>query len=171
MRTPDDPANARFTNLPSWLMTQTAMHAHRLVADGLAAVDARGYHYRVLATLDQFGPASQAALGRRSGIHLSDLVAAINELADRELVQRAPDPADRRRNIITITSAGRRQLRRLDKQVTQIQDDLLAPLSPDERDQLTRLLTRILDHHSRAAAAVAADHDMKPKRASSAGQA
>jgi DNA-binding MarR family transcriptional regulator len=151
MRTPGDPANARFTNLPSWLMTQTAMHAHRLVADGLAAVDARGYHYRVLAALDQFGPASQAALGRRSGIHLSDLVAAINELADRELVQRAPDPADRRRNTITITSAGRRQLRRLDKQVTQIQDDLLAPLSPAERDQLTQLLTRILDHHSRAA--------------------
>jgi MarR family transcriptional regulator, lower aerobic nicotinate degradation pathway regulator len=152
MRTPVDPAAARFASLPSWLLTQSATHAGRLVADGLAAVSARGYHYRVLATLDEFGPASQAGLGRRSGIHLSDLVAAINELADRKLVERAPDPADRRRNIITITAAGRRQLRRLDKQVTQIQDELLAPLSPDERDQLTRLLTRILDHHARTPA-------------------
>jgi DNA-binding MarR family transcriptional regulator len=146
-----DAAPTRLTSLPSWLMTQTAMHAHRLVADGLAAVDARGYHYRLLATLDEFGPDSQAALGRRSGIHFSDIVAAINELADRKLVERAPNPADRRRNIITITPAGRRQLRRLDKQLTRIQEELLAPLSPDERDQMVRLLARVLDHHARRA--------------------
>jgi DNA-binding MarR family transcriptional regulator len=152
METPaEDAAKARMRSLPSWLITQTAMHAHRLVQDGLAAVDARGYHYRLLVALDELGPASQATLGRRSGIHLSDIVATINELADRGLVERAPDPADRRRNIITITPAGRRQLRRLEKQVTQIQEDLLAPLAPDERDQLTRLLARILDHHEQPA--------------------
>jgi DNA-binding MarR family transcriptional regulator len=58
-------------------------------------------------TLEELGPASQAALGRRSGIHLSDMVAAINELADRGLVERAPDPADRRRNIISLTAGTR----------------------------------------------------------------
>lgn len=152
MRGPaDDPATARFTELPSWLLTQSAMHASRLVADGLAAVGARGYHYRVLGALEEFGPASQATLGRRSGIHLSDLVAAINELAERKLVDRTPDPADRRRNIITITTAGRRQLRRLDGQVARIQDELLAPLAPEERDQLVRLLGRVLGHHARTA--------------------
>jgi MarR family transcriptional regulator, lower aerobic nicotinate degradation pathway regulator len=145
----DDPAAAQFISLPSWLLTQSAMHAGRLVADGLAAVDARGYHYRVLVTLDEFGPACQADIGRRSGIHFSDVVAAINELADRILVERATDPTDRRRNIITITPAGRRQLRRLHKQVLDVQDELLAPLSPEERDQLTGLLARILDHHAR----------------------
>jgi DNA-binding MarR family transcriptional regulator len=151
MRTPDRSASARFTSQPSWLLTQSALHAGRLVAAGLAAVGARGYHYRVLATLEQFGPASQAMLGRRSGIHLSDLVAAINELADRNLVERASDPADRRRNIIRITPTGRRQLRRLDKQLAQVQDELLAPLAPNERDQLVELLTRILDQQTRSA--------------------
>ncbi|MFD0599865.1 MarR family winged helix-turn-helix transcriptional regulator [Catellatospora coxensis] len=82
----------RLTGLPSWLLTQTAAHAGRLVSEGLAGVEARGYHYRVLATLDEYGPASQADLGRRSGIHLSDLVAAINELAARGYVQRSPTP-------------------------------------------------------------------------------
>lgn len=143
----DEPA--RFTRLPSWLLTQTAAHAHRLLTDGLARVNARGLHYRALTTLHQFGPASQATLGRRSGIHLSDLVATINQLADRNLVQRTPDPTDRRRNIITITPAGRRRLRQLDQQISRIQDNLLAPLTPTERDQLTRLLTRLLDHHTR----------------------
>lgn len=135
--------------LPSWLLTQTANHAHRLVTDGFSAADARGYHYRVLATLDEFGPASQAALGRRSGIHVSEMVATINELAERELVERAPDPADRRRNVVSLTTAGKRQLRRLEKQLAERQEELLAPLSSDERKRFTDLLSKLLDHHDR----------------------
>ncbi|GGQ19764.1 MarR family winged helix-turn-helix transcriptional regulator [Streptosporangium pseudovulgare] len=140
---------ARWEGLPSWLLSQTAHHAHRLVSDGFSSVGARGYHYRLLATLEESGPASQAALGRRSGIHLSDMVATINELADRELVERAPDPSDRRRNIISLTSAGKRQLRRLEKRLAECQDELLAPLSPEERQRLAELLSRLRDHHDR----------------------
>jgi DNA-binding MarR family transcriptional regulator len=140
---------ARWESLPSWLLTQTANHAHRLVADGFSSVHARGYHYRLLATLEEFGPASQATLGRRSGIHLSDMVAAVNELAEGKLVERAPDPSDRRRNIISLTTAGKRQLRRLEKRLAECQDELLAPLSPEERQRLTALLSKLLAHHGR----------------------
>ncbi|MEO3803093.1 MarR family transcriptional regulator [Nonomuraea sp. B1E8] len=149
MENPSEKTPARWESLPSWLLTQTAGHAQRLVGDGFSAVQARGYHYRLLATLEEFGPASQAALGRRSGIHLSDMVAAINELADRKLVERAPDPSDRRRNIISLTTAGKRQLRRLEKQLAETQDELLAPLSLEERQRLTQLLSVLLDHHNR----------------------
>jgi DNA-binding MarR family transcriptional regulator len=149
MENPSEETSARWESLPSWLLTQTANHAGRLVADGFSSVGARGYHYRLLATLEQFGPASQATLGRRSGIHVSDMVATINELADRELVERAPDPTDRRRNIISLTTAGKRQLRRLEKRLTKTQDELLAPLSPEERQRLTELLSRLLEHHNR----------------------
>src|SRR5581483_3263512 len=117
---------AQWEGLPSWLLTQTASHAHRLVGDAFSSVGARGYHYRLLATLEEFGPASQAALGRHSGIHLSDMVAVVNELVDGKLVERAPDPADRRRNVISLTAAGRRQLRRLEKRLADAQDELLA---------------------------------------------
>ncbi|WP_199432419.1 MarR family winged helix-turn-helix transcriptional regulator [Qaidamihabitans albus] len=143
-----DAAPARLARLPSWLLTQTAAQAHRLVSEGLAEIEARGYDFRLLATLDEFGPASQAALGRRSGIHFSDVVAALNALAAQRLVERAPDPDDRRRNIISITPAGRRRLRQLDRQLARIQDELLHPLAPAERDQLTGLLARLLAHHS-----------------------
>ncbi|MER7277895.1 MarR family transcriptional regulator [Dactylosporangium sp. NPDC000244] len=149
MEHPVEKTPARWESLPSWLLTQTAGHAHRLVGDGFSSVHARGFHYRLLATLEEFGPASQAALGRRSGIHLSDMVAAINELADHNLVERASDPADRRRNIITLTTAGKRQLRRLEKRLAETQDELLAPLEPEERRQLTELLSKLLAHHDR----------------------
>jgi MarR family transcriptional regulator, lower aerobic nicotinate degradation pathway regulator len=145
---PAEEAPARWKSLPSWLLTQTANHAHRLVTDGFSSVHARGYHYRLLATLEEFGPASQATLGRRSDIHVSDMVATINELAEHKLVERAPDPADRRRNIISLTTSGKRQLRRLEKRLAERQDELLAPLSPKERQRLTEMLSRLLDHHN-----------------------
>jgi MarR family transcriptional regulator, lower aerobic nicotinate degradation pathway regulator len=148
---------ARLRRLPSRLLTQTAMHADRLANQGLARADARKWHYAVLASLQEFGPASQAALSRRTGIYRSDLVAVINELAARGLIDRAPDPADRRRNVITMTPQGRRHLRQLDKLVAAIQDELLAPLTQPERDQLVRLLTRLLDHHVAAAPHPAGD--------------
>ncbi|HEY2059617.1 MarR family winged helix-turn-helix transcriptional regulator [Amycolatopsis sp. NBC_01480] len=147
MENPAQEPSARWKSLPSWLLTQAAGHAHRLVADGFSAVHAHGYHYRLLATLEEFGPASQATLGRRSGIHLSDMVAAINDLAEQKLLERAPDPADRRRNVISLTTAGKRRLRRLEKQLAETQDKLLAPLSPTERQRLTELLSKLLDHH------------------------
>jgi hypothetical protein len=61
----------------------------------------------------------------------------------------ALEPEDRRRNIITITPAGARQFRRLDRVLAGVQDELLAPLSADERDELARLLREVLDHHAR----------------------
>jgi DNA-binding MarR family transcriptional regulator len=146
--TADDPTPARLRGTPSWLLTQTAAHASRLVSEGFAGAGARGYHYRLLAALEEFGSASQAALGRRGGIDRSDVVAALNELAEGGLVERAPDPGDRRRNVVTITPAGVGQLRRLDGVLAEVQDELLAPLSADERDELARLLTRVLDHHA-----------------------
>jgi MarR family transcriptional regulator, lower aerobic nicotinate degradation pathway regulator len=141
-------APARLRAQPSWLINQTAVPANRLVTEALARADARRYHYSLLAALDEVGSASQADLSRRTTIDRSDMVAAVNELAERGLVERTPDPIDRRRNVVTITPAGRRQLRKLDRLLARVQDDLLAPLSADERQQLIHLLTRIVDHHA-----------------------
>jgi len=131
-------------DLPSWLLTQSALHAQRLVADGFAEVGGRGYHHRLLGMLIADGPASQAELGRRTGMHLSDMVAAVNELAAGGYVTRAPDPADRRRNVITVTDEGRRRARTLRERAERIQDELLAPLTAAEREQLTVLLRKLL---------------------------
>jgi DNA-binding MarR family transcriptional regulator len=138
-------------HLPSWLLSQTAAHAHRLVTDGFAAAGAKGYHYRLLASLIADGPASQAALGRRTRIYLSDLVGALNELESAGFVERSPDPADRRRNVVAATAAGRARGAELGERAAAIQDELLAPLSADERSELSGLLRRLLEHHGRSA--------------------
>jgi MarR family transcriptional regulator, lower aerobic nicotinate degradation pathway regulator len=132
---------------PSWLLTQSAAHAGRIVGEAFAAGGARMYHFRLLATLVEFGPASQATLGRHTGIDRSDVVAALNELVADGYVERAPDPADGRRNTITLTASGRRQHKRLTALVAQAQDEIFAPLTPADRARLTTLLGRLVAHH------------------------
>jgi DNA-binding MarR family transcriptional regulator len=141
---------ARLRRLPTRLLSLAAVHSDRLVNEELARVDARKWHYAVLATLDEFGPASQAELSARTGVYRSDLVAVINELADQGQVERRPDPVDRRRNVITLNESGRRRLLRMDKLLAEVEDEVLAPLTATQREQLIDLLTILLDHHGQA---------------------
>lgn len=146
-----DDANApeRLRSLPSRLLNLAAGYAQRQVGDRLATLDSRKWHYATLAALEEFGPDSQSGLSDRTGIYRSDLVATINELTARGLVVRAPDPADRRRNAITLTDEGRRHLKRLDALIADAEAEFLAPLSEVDRAELIRILKLIVGHHSR----------------------
>ena len=143
----DEQTPTALTQLPSWLLTQSAAQAHRVVTESFAAGGARAYHFRLLATLVEFGPASQAALGRRSSIDRSDVVAALNELEADGYVRRSPDPEDGRRNVITITTAGKRQYKRLTNLVGKAQEEIFAPLSAADRTRLTTILGKLLAYH------------------------
>ncbi|MGK8524658.1 MarR family winged helix-turn-helix transcriptional regulator [Nocardia asteroides] len=105
-------AAQRLRILPTRLVNQVALVANRATERAMESTGSRRHHYALLATLGEFGPASQAELGRRTRIDRSDVVAAVNDLAARGLVERSPDPADRRRNIVTLTAAGARHLER-----------------------------------------------------------
>jgi DNA-binding MarR family transcriptional regulator len=144
----DDARPATLMAKPSWLISEVFWLAHPLIADKLATAGSRGYHYRLLAALQEFGPASQASLGRRTAMDRSDVAAAVSDLVGRGLAGRASDPADRRRNVISITPAGTAHYRRLEELLAEVQDELLAPLSPAQRQQLVRLLSRVVEHHA-----------------------
>src|ERR1700729_780692 len=143
-RTPE-----RLRALPSRLLNLAAGYAQRLAGERLATLDARKWHYATLAALEEFGPDSQSGLSDRTGIYRSDLVATINDLTARGFVVRAPDPADRRRNAITLTDQGRRQLKRLDALIADGEAEFLAPLAEADRAELVRILTLLVRHHSK----------------------
>jgi MarR family transcriptional regulator, lower aerobic nicotinate degradation pathway regulator len=103
----------------------------------------RGYHFRVLAALEEHGPASQADLSRTTGIDTSDVVAAVNHLVSIGLVRRERDGHDRRRNAISITEAGLIEVDRVGRAVDHVQDVVLQGLSDNERKTLLRLLAKL----------------------------
>lgn len=139
-------APSRIESRPTWLISRAYARSQGLLNEGMAAGGAglRSHHYRLLAALEEWGPVSQADLGRSTSIDRSDVVTILGELERRGLIQRAADPANLRRNIVSITQAGSEQLKVLDKVIDQIQEQVLAPLSPDERRQLTRLLHKLI---------------------------
>ncbi|MBF6168367.1 MarR family transcriptional regulator [Streptomyces gardneri] len=141
-------AARRLRVLPTRLVNQVALVANRATERALEPTGSRRHHYALLATLGEFGPDSQAELGRRTRIDRSDVVAAVNDLAARGFVERSPDPADRRRNIVTLTAAGARHLEELHERLALAQDELLAGFTERDRRTLVTLLTRILDAHS-----------------------
>jgi DNA-binding MarR family transcriptional regulator len=138
------PALERVSGRPTWLLSRANARAQALLGEAFASKGVRGYHYRLLAALDQYGPTSQADLGRQTGIDRSDVVAALNDLVADGLAWRDPDPVDRRRNIISITKRGARTLLTLDSVLDGVQDAVLAPLTRAERDSFVRVLAKLI---------------------------
>lgn len=133
----------RVATRPTWLLSQANARAQRILGDAFAAEGLRGYHFRLLAALDQYGPSSQADLGRHTGIDRSDVVAALNELVHDGLAMRTPDPADGRRNIVSVTRRGRSTLERVDRVIDDVQEKVLEPLTASERTTFVRLLAKL----------------------------
>jgi DNA-binding MarR family transcriptional regulator len=134
---------SRIDRTPTWLLSRAHARAQAIRVEAFAAAGSSGYLSRLLASLADQGAASQAELSRRTGIDPSDVVAALNDLESRKLVTRQRDPDDGRRNVITLTRAGRAELDRLDDVVAEIQNRFLAPLSVAERRQLQRILVKL----------------------------
>lgn len=77
------------------------------VREMLATSGVNEQKWRVLRVLDEGGALDQSLLAERAVLQLPSLTRILQAMQDQGLVTRAPDPADRRRSIVTITPAGR----------------------------------------------------------------
>jgi DNA-binding MarR family transcriptional regulator len=88
---------------------------------------------------------SQQELSSRLQIHPSRLVAILDNLERRQLVERKPNPDDRRLYSLHLTKEGGEMLQRIGKVAREHQDELLSVLSGEERAKLTEMLQRVAD--------------------------
>jgi DNA-binding MarR family transcriptional regulator len=87
----------------------------------------------------------QQKLGSALGIDRSTMVSLIDQLESAGLAKRRPSAKDRRAREVMITPKGRRLLKRARGLITQVEDEVLAGLTADERRQLLELLRRALE--------------------------
>lgn len=111
-----------------------------------ARLDSLGLNFRmwgVLNVLDVEGAITQHKLGRGVGIDPSSMVGTIDELEAMGLVERRRHPTDRRAHALHLTELGRTTLKQGRALAREAQDELLGPLTQDERKQLHELLLRV----------------------------
>ena len=142
----DTPLPPSLLELDAYLLSKVGKAARGTIGDRLAARGMRLWHMAVLAALADFGPQMQRELAARLAVHASDVAKVVDDLAGSGYVDRARDPADRRRVRVTLTAPGRAVLAELDAEARAAQEELLSPLTGTERAQLSALLHRVMAH-------------------------
>jgi DNA-binding MarR family transcriptional regulator len=102
--------------------------------------------FAVLHHLDAQGPIAQRDLAMALRIQPSNLVALLDQLEERGLLGRAPDPADRRRHLVELTPEGRRAVKRAREATRRAEHELLGPLSESDRRAFRAMLVRLTAH-------------------------
>lgn len=107
--------------------------------------DLTGPQFTVLALLDAHGDLDQGALGRLAHLDKSTAAQILERLHRRGLVEITWDPSDRRRKVMHITATGRELIVRLAPAAVEVSEQILAPFSAEEHDQLLDMLRQAAD--------------------------
>lgn len=99
---PVGPVRNRF----AWLLKHARERLAVLSAEGLEALGINGRELAVLTVLAEGEPPSQLEAAQRLSIDRTTMVMLIDGLEAKGLVERRPDPSDRRRNIVALTDTG-----------------------------------------------------------------
>lgn len=112
----------------------------------LAAHKVSMWGYSVLTALDDTPVRTQAALAEAIGADKSRIIGTLDELQQAGLIERTPDPADRRARLLAITAQGRRVRRTVRKEIQAQEEQVLTALTPADRKAFLRILQEL---HSR----------------------
>jgi DNA-binding MarR family transcriptional regulator len=130
----------------AWLLAQVGAHAAGQFARRLSALGLEPPHAGILRVVSSSGGISQQALANRLDIFPSRLVALVDELEGRGLLERRSNAEDRRTYALQLTDKGRKTLESIGRVAREHDDALCAALSDAEREKLAALLLRIAEH-------------------------
>jgi DNA-binding MarR family transcriptional regulator len=114
-----------------------------LIAAELPILEAHGlsmWGYSVLVALDRSAIRTQAALAEAIGADKTRIIAILDELQDKGLIERVADPEDRRARLLEITEKGRRLKEAAQAEIQRGEENWLGTLSAGDRATFLRVL-------------------------------
>ncbi len=130
---------------PAFLLAQIGAHAASKFGERLAALGLTPPDAGILRLLAATQGISQQDLSVKLGIHPSRLVAILDELESRGLLERRANAEDRRQYALHLTAKGRETFTQIGQIARQHQDSLCASLTGGEREKLAELLEKIAE--------------------------
>jgi DNA-binding MarR family transcriptional regulator len=133
-----------------YLLKHAQQRLFELTNAALAPYGIVGRELAVLLVLDAAEPTSQLDMANRLGIDRTTMVVMLNTLQDKGLVRRTLDDADRRKNIVELTPAGKRTLVEARRAGDEAEREFLADLDDTAADQFRQALRTVVGVTARA---------------------
>jgi DNA-binding MarR family transcriptional regulator len=126
-----------------WALGAVTRSYLRIAAEAVADVPGGPRGYQVLSSAARGDAGTQLAMAQRLGVDRTVMTYLLDDLEKAGLVERKPDPADRRARRVVLTEDGRARLCDVERRLRRVEDHVLGPLDPSERDTLRTLLQRL----------------------------
>ena len=123
-----------------YLVKQVELAVRARLDEALRSVPVTALQYTALTVLERRSDLSTAQLARNAFVTDQSAADMVRVLEERGLIERVPDPGDRRRRVLRLTGAGRELLDRVRLDVDEVEALMLSPLDTDEAEALHRYL-------------------------------
>jgi DNA-binding MarR family transcriptional regulator len=139
---PAEPATPPFRSV-AFLLSSLGYAVSRRFHEVLGPLELEPGEFALLRAVAANEGESQNALAERLHISPSWMVAIVDQLERRELLERKPHARDRRVRNLNLTTAGKTLLKQAERQAQQFDGQVTDPLSEAEVQKLLDLLGRI----------------------------
>ena len=126
-----------------FLLSQVGIYASQRFGEAIAEAGIHPPLFRVLNVVDAAEGQSQHTIGKAIQVPASRMVAIIDELEERGLIERRPLPGDRRVRALFLTTKGRKVLEQGREIAMAHERRLTEGLSKKDSEQLVALLRKL----------------------------
>ncbi|MCW5822414.1 MAG: MarR family transcriptional regulator [Cyanobacteria bacterium TGS_CYA1] len=140
--------NPNTSGIHAWLLLwKTARAVETYAHRRIQLLELGVSDFGVLEALLHKGDLPINALGSKVLLTSSSMTAAVDRLESQGLVERKNDPNDRRARLVSLTPKGQKLIERAFKTHAKDMEQIMSPLSEQERNTLITLLHK-LGHHA-----------------------
>jgi DNA-binding MarR family transcriptional regulator len=127
-----------------YLLKHAQLRYIEMTSAAFAPLGIRPHEWAALNCLDEQHGLSQKEVAELLGIDRTTMVALVDDLQSKRLVQRRPQPDDRRKNVVTLTAEGRTMMLRGAQLADDCERRFLAALDRPDAEHLKRSLQIVI---------------------------
>ncbi len=135
-------------DMPGHLIRRAQQISTALFTEECAGFDLTSVQYAALYAIAMNPQVDATRLSALIAFDRSTIGDVLERMEAKGWIERTPSDQDRRAKLVRLSPAGRRLLRKVTPAVRRVQERMLAPLPPADRDTIIRLLARLAEVHN-----------------------